>query len=214
MNLQTVITAKQAKQITGGRTPLLPGEYEQALACLENCVHLDEAKYWDNKSDVLAAWAKIYHSDDVMRKAKVLKLHAYRRMSQIAEEIRPFKGGSEGGGRAPGPQSFLRDSGFKKHVAEEIRAVGRVEKDAFDRYAASPRPPSPSFFKRLESNKESDKPVLMSVYSFRDFCLRTSADEVSGVAGNTRLLKEAARIIAEWADELDRRLAPRLTKER
>src|SRR5208282_4621524 len=84
-----VLTKEEAKRITKGRTPLVPVEYETAITALTECAHLDEAKYWDNKADALAAWAKIYHSDECARKAKMLKMHAYRRMGQLAGELRP-----------------------------------------------------------------------------------------------------------------------------
>lgn len=56
--MNSVITAEQAKKITGGRTPLVPVEYEAAVKSLQACATLDEAKYWSDKSDALAAWAK------------------------------------------------------------------------------------------------------------------------------------------------------------
>jgi hypothetical protein len=51
--MQQVITAKQARQITGGRTPLVPVVYEDALKALGECLSLDDAKVWDNKADAL-----------------------------------------------------------------------------------------------------------------------------------------------------------------
>ena len=68
-----VITKDQARKITKGRTPLVPVEYEVAIRALTECTTLDESKYWSDKSDALAAWAKIYHSDDAGRKAKLLE---------------------------------------------------------------------------------------------------------------------------------------------
>lgn len=87
--MQQVISAEQARKITGGRTPHVPVEYETAINALVACRSIDEAKYWSDKSDALAAWAKIYHSDKAAREAKALKLWAFRRMGQLAAELRP-----------------------------------------------------------------------------------------------------------------------------
>ena len=96
--MNSVISEEQARQITGGRKPLVPVEYERACTALAECQTIDEAKYWDNKADALAAWAKIYNNDQAGLEAKRLKLHAYRRMGEIAREIIP-KGTSGGVGR-------------------------------------------------------------------------------------------------------------------
>lgn len=84
--MSTVITEQQARQITGGRKPLVPVEYEAACNALAQCVDLDEAKYWSDKADALAAWAKIYRDDRISAQAKRLKLKAYRRMGELAAE--------------------------------------------------------------------------------------------------------------------------------
>lgn len=201
-----VITAEQARTITGGREPLLPAEYESALKALAACIDIDEAKYWNTKADILAAWAKIYHSDEVLRKAKVLKLHAYRRMSQLAEEIRPFKGGSSTGGRNPGPNSFLHEQGFSKSEAQVVRAVGRAPQPIFDKAISAPNPPNPHWFKRLSDGNESERSRLLTFYGFRDFCRSVDPKEFIGITPNTKLLKQAAIEIAEWIDKLEQLL--------
>jgi hypothetical protein len=151
--MNTVITTEQAKQITGGRTPLVPIEYEQAVRALAECTRLDEAKYWDDKSDALAAWAKIYRDKTVEREARALKLHAYRRMGQLAIELRPKKtGGTRSGngtlaGRiglpADGPVKCLTELGLSKASGRAATTLARAPKDEVQRLADLPRPPSP-----------------------------------------------------------------------
>lgn len=200
-----VITTEQAKKITGGREPLLPAEYEEACKALSACVNIDEAKYWSEKADVLAAWAKIYHSDDVLRKAKILKLHAYRRMSQLADEIRPFRGGqSVTGGRAPGPNSFLHEQGFSKYKTQEIRAVGRAPQPIFDRAIKAKNPPAPSTFKRMAGDGDDEgRSFLLTVYTFRDFCKKNSPEDLIPLVVNKDHLRAAAILIMEWTDRLE-----------
>src|ERR1700722_7297053 len=87
------------------RTVPMPVEYVEACKALAACVTIDEAKRWADKAEALAAWAKIYRSDEASVQAARLKLHAYRRMGKLAEEIRPLRhiGGQ---GYALGPPSL------------------------------------------------------------------------------------------------------------
>lgn len=144
-----VITVRQAKEITGGRTPLIPVVYEEALMALAACREIDEAKTWNNAADALAAWAKIYHSDRAAREAKLLRLHAYRRMGELARELRP------GGHRVsdspsgkltvqlPGPRSLLMEKGLRSVEASAAIKISRVETPAFEEVTRRPRIPSP-----------------------------------------------------------------------
>lgn len=127
----TVITEKQARQITGGRKPLVPVEYESAVKALMECSTLDEAKYWDNKSDALAAWAKIYHNDEALLQAKKLKLHAYRRMGELANEIRPPRSGGGINGRPKGASSLLVESGLTRPQATDALRISRATPKEF-----------------------------------------------------------------------------------
>lgn len=200
--MNTVLSPEVARQITRGRTPLLPQEYEDAIHALTACTSLDEAKYWSTKADVYAAWAKIYHSDEIMRKARVLKLHAQRRMAQLAQQLRPTKRGPGG----DGPVQFLRKQGFKRHEAEEIRAVGNASQKDFDRAVSSSKPPTARYFK----NKGAGEVVrLDSVLTFAHFCRRTDAARIveqTGAAARKRLL-ENVKTIADWADEVERQIS-------
>lgn len=200
--MNTVLSPETARRITRGRTPLLPQEYEEAIQALTACTTLDEAKYWSTKADVYAAWSKIYHSDEIMRKARVLKLHAQRRMAQLAQQLRPTKSGPGGGG----PVQFLRTHGFKRHEAEEIRAVGNATQKEFDRAVSSPKPPTARYFK----NKGAAEVVrLDSVQTFAYFCRRIAPArlvEQTGGAARKRLL-DNVKTIADWADEVERQIS-------
>lgn len=147
--MQQVITAKQAKQITGGRPPFLPIEYEEALKMLDACLTLDDAKYWDNYADAYEAWAKIHRSNDAIRKAKALKLEASRRMGLLAIKLRPGraigrKPGGKAGGRTPGPVSLLVESGMSKDNAQSATHLARLPADQFAALTAAKRPIAPS----------------------------------------------------------------------
>jgi hypothetical protein len=127
--MNTVITEKQARQITGGRMPLLPVEYEEAVKAIAACVDLDETKYWSDKADALAAWAKIYRDDAASIAAKRLKIRAYHRMGVLAKELRP--GGYVKGknGLRPGAQSLLIEKGLSKSRASQALCISTARPD-------------------------------------------------------------------------------------
>src|SRR5688572_2684465 len=98
--------------------PKLPVEYSAAITAIAVCRTIDDGKYWSDKADALAAWAKIYKDDVVAREARSLKLHAYRRIGVLAAEIRPLKFRGRGG--AVGPNSLLVENGFSLTKARII----------------------------------------------------------------------------------------------
>lgn len=204
--MQSVITQEQAKAVLGGRTPLVPVEYEQAVKALAACITLDEAKYWDNKADALAAWAKIYHSPEVDRKAKQLKLHAYRRMGQLGDEIAKEKW--HGRGHPPRLTAMI-EAGLTRSQAQNASHVARMPRRKFDAILELPRVPSPG---RVRANdfdsSQAWKDMMMAgggvpVASFRSFCRRRSASELAcGLKPDERVkAREIVIEISEWVDE-------------
>ena len=147
-----VLTEKQARHITGGRKPLVPVEYEAACKALQACIDIDEAKYWADKADALAAWAKVYRDDKVGRQAKQLKLLAYRRIGELARELRPQGSAGSGKiidgkklrGRLKGPKSLLREHGMPSGLANAATRLSRLPKSKFDEIVNQPVPPAPT----------------------------------------------------------------------
>lgn len=149
--MQAVITEKQAREVTGGRKPLVPVEYETAVKALQACITLDETKYWSDKADALAAWAKIHRNDEAGRNARMLKLHAFRRMGELAGELRngyrkPPPGAR--GGMMPGPLKLLIENGLTNHQATAARLLAKTEPAVFDSLMRRPKPPSPETFQQ------------------------------------------------------------------
>ncbi len=115
--------------------PRIPVVYTEAVKAIAACRTLDESKHWSDKADVLAAWAKIYRDDEVALEAKRLKLHAFRRMSELAEALRPQLYANKGGHRPvkfAGPVSLLREQGFTRSQCATIRAVGKLKPSQFE----------------------------------------------------------------------------------
>lgn len=212
-----VITRDQARQITHGRTPLVPVEYEEAVKNLQACSTLDEAKYWSDKSDALAAWAKIYRNDKAGREARRLKLHAYRRMGEIAHELRPRKSGAvkgapAGSGNLPGAPALLKQSGLQQHEADACSAIAKIPQRKFERYLNSDRPPAPSSLLAKFSSGASEAWRTVSgvhggqsVVGFAGWCRGKDAKALAkGLTADEReRARKCAAEIAEWIDEFE-----------
>lgn len=127
--------------------PPMPVEYDTAIKALGACTSLDETKVWNNAADALAAWAQIYNSDEAELKAKRLRLHAYRRMGQLARELRPsgrMKGGGYRGcqGKRPGAISLLQEYGLTKTEAGAANFIAQLPEEQFQRILERPLRPT------------------------------------------------------------------------
>ena len=125
-------------------TKPLPVEYHAAIKAIAACKNIDDAKYWDNKADALAAWAKIYADDQVAREARSLKLHAYRRIGILAGELRQWRPAGRGNGSVGGARSILIENGFSTTNAGLITKIASADENRFNEIANSEKPPSPS----------------------------------------------------------------------
>lgn len=198
MATNPVITHEQARTITKGREPLVPMEFEEAVNSLIQCRQIEDAKYWADKASALAAWAKIYHSQKVEREAKLLKLHAYRRMAELAKEIKKANGTA--------PAKTLQGHGFTKWEADEVLAVGRASQERFEAALAADKPPAPSVFRKYSDNLEAG--LFSSMRSFYTFCSNVPATTLAArvEAKDRTAVKRLITRIAEWCDELDQEL--------
>lgn len=124
------------------KTPM-PIVYEQACKAIAACTAIDEAKYWSDKADALAAWARIYNEDKVSIEAKRLKLHAYRRMAEIADAIMP-QWRAERGFRVASVPIILKDYGIGRSQARVIEKIGEMPAAVVQRAIERRRPPTPS----------------------------------------------------------------------
>lgn len=211
MNMQAVITKEQAKAITGGRTPLVPVEYESAVKALAACVSLDEAKYWSDKSDALAAWAKIYKDDQAGVEARRLKLHAYRRMGQLAGELQPTKfknqKGSTAKGKFPGPVSLLQERGLTRDAAQSARHLALRSPASFASLVSLPKPPAPSEAKRNGQDHEYGG-LRAALFSARSHTRKFKAAKVARSLQGTEVstARMLVRELIDWLDEFEQHL--------
>jgi hypothetical protein len=210
MNAQQLPITKQQAQ--AAQVPVL---YEQACRSLAECISIDEAVYWGNKADALAAWAKIYKSDEAAVEARRLKLHAYRRMGEIARELRPINRGERKPGRrgftgsSPGPSSILRESGLNKVQSTSALRLSRIPEETFNALVSQPRPPSPSTigFARVGASPNYEA-YVRQFHSFRALC--RNKDPVEYARGfmpdEAKKIRGEATEIIEWLDKFEQHL--------
>lgn len=218
--LQNVITAQEARQITRGRTPLVPVEYETAVKSIAACLTLDEAKYWDAKADALAAWAKMYRSNELIVKAKQLKLHAYRRMGELAYEIRPKHGRvkGEGVGRIgslPGPRSLLKDHGLSVSEVDSVCAIYNAPQKRFDQLLKNPVAPTTAR-SMLRGDDTPYREIMRGGMSMRSVCRRHTPAQVIATMTTLEIenghAEELAIEVMEWMDEFAERIKAKRKK--
>jgi hypothetical protein len=218
--MRTAITQVSARPIIE-RKARVPAEYNEAVKALAACVTLDEAKYWDDKAEALKAWAKIYGDDEAGLSARRLKLHAYRRMGELAMQMRPWKPGARKGckmgeGAGKGVPSLLVEHGLPMHKANAASAAARMPRRKFQALVNQPKPPAPNALLA----KFSDRNVTTawreisgviggnSLLGFRGWCRSRDARQLARALTQTETAKarECAREAAEWLDEFERNL--------
>lgn len=208
MNMQQVITSEQAKRITKGRTPLIPVEYETAVKALSECITFDETKYWSDKADALAAWAKIYRNDEVSRKAKMLKLHAYRRMGQIASELRPRTALRNKRGSLPGPFSLLKENGLTTAQASGARTLSGLSEPRFNKLINRENPISPTTARYSLQADTHYRDFYRGAASLRSIMRRhTPAQIIASMSAEEKAnAHELVDELTGWLDAFEQRL--------
>jgi hypothetical protein len=214
-------TVNEAKQTTEPAAPAVnvPVEYESAVRSLIACSTLDDAKYWSDKADALAAWARIYHHDRAGLEAKRLKLHAYRRMGELAKELRPggALGKAPGGlalGRAPGPQSLLIEAGLSKLQARSAARLRDLPLTKFSALVNSPRPPSPSTVHACHRGSSAWFELTRpggSPMSFRTWTRGHDSKSLAKLLAPDEVDKARTLVteLIEWLDDFERHLPKR-----
>lgn len=221
MQLPSNIPTHVHQKIAGAIVPVV---YTEAINALAKCRTIDEGKYYADKADALAAWAKIYKSDEAAIEARKLKAHAFRRMGQLAEELRPTKlGGTPGQHKGnKGASSLLLESGLSKKQAVEIRRMSALPEATFQREMERARPFTVQRISRLAIGtlnqgasaakaKSAAWRLLLSTSSYSgvptmlQFCKKNSAYEIGRAipAGEVRAIREKLRPIREWMDEFE-----------
>jgi hypothetical protein len=197
-------------------------EYESACRALAECATIDEAKYFADKAEALAVWAKIYKDNVASENAKRLRLHAFRRISALASEIQPrrFLGRERSkktgrlvtGGSTPGPNALIKSYGFSANIATLIRRIGKIDSGKFEAIVAAAPVPSIQTIKRdMQACSESWRLIVKngSMNGFRSFCRANPAKTLAaGIApGELTQARAHALELLAWLDEFEQRLS-------
>lgn len=192
---------KRSKQLE------MPVIYSEALTALRKCETLDVAKYYSEKSDALAAFAKMYGDEELSKSAARIKLHAYARMGQLASELRPRV--STGNGFKPGPKSLLIESGLSKSQSRAAMKLASLNKTEFDAVLIDPKTPITTVTVIHNASVSAGWKAFAyqspgPVY-FAAFCKRISARELArnlSVDEATNARKTLGEI-TEWLDAFE-----------
>ena len=199
--MQSVITVEQARKITKGRTPHVPVEYETACKALEACCTLEEGKYWSDKADALAAWAKIYHDSKIERQAKILKLRAYARMGELAKELYPKPIVRRGGGGWGASTELRERAGMSQYDAQVALGMARLPPEKREELESLPEIPSPRTALRAAVWSDQSAPEIISaICRLASKCRSMGPGPVRKYAAttpNSKLLENAEEIY-EW----------------
>lgn len=193
----------------------LPVLYSEAVGRLVACQTIDEAKYYADKSEALAAWAKIHSDKAASVEAKRLKLHAYRRMGELAKELRPRTYFGKGGSSSKGAHSLLQEKGFSRHEAQRMTAITRIPVQKFTKLIESGATPAAAsrYAPSIRSNKsgESYRKLMLEgqgASTFRSFTRKNPAKELAkGMSfDEAEKCREVVVELQEWLDEFEQNL--------
>jgi len=193
---------------------IIPVVFAEAVRAIAACRSINEGRYWSDKADALAAWAKIYKKDEAAIEARRLKAFAYRRMSQLAQDLAQQTKDPKKPGR-PSPRAQLIDAGLSNAAVTRIRQVGAVPQKTFDELMNLPDPPHVgriAFHGIGAKNKLASSEAWRKFsggkyhhgngHKFRQFCRAHSALEL-GREISIGEVAVARRFVAELRDWLD-----------
>lgn len=189
----------------------MPVLYAQACKALEACATMDEGKYYADKADALAAWAKIYGSDEDSRAAARLKLKAYARMGALAEELRPSRvSRKDGSGMEYGARSLLMEHGLSEGQSNAARKLSSLPASEFEEILKNPVAPTTAH-RRLSRPSRSENwntfgNLPGSPTNFLSYCRRNDAGELAKGMNDDESIRARAivREAIDWLDEFER----------
>lgn len=194
---------------------IVPLVFAEAIRAIAACRSIDEGKYWADKADALAAWAKVYKQDETAIEARRLKAHAFRRMSRLADDLAASVRDPHKTGRAS-PHVQLSKAGLSKSQITKIRQVGSVPEKRFNELVDGSNPPhigKLAFHGVGTKNKLASseawrkfaggKYVQGNGHKFRQFCRAHSAYELGrAISPNeVTVAKKFVQELRDWLDE-------------
>ncbi len=191
----------------------MPVVYTRAVKALQMCCNLDEARAFTDGAEALAVWAKIYKHNEAGKQAKQLRLHAHRRMGELAIELAPPRS-RKGGGRQPGPIALLRQNGLTRHQADAAHHLAKIGDEEFETIVEQDIPPAPTTVARRFRNVDDISPWTALVgrprtpFACSSYIANNPPAEVAKIlSGNERILAtQKAEALIKWLQDFRREL--------
>ena len=207
------LTIADAKKIARSKQFHMPVQYDNAVKALHECTTLDESKEFTNAAEALAVWAKMYQNNEALRQAKQLKLHAHRRMGELARELAPGKN-KVGGGREPGPLAKLQEYGLSRHQADAASVLASLKKRDFNKLINQKSPPAPtSVAKRFRDPGTTTQWKLLRQSQHNPFVCQAFINNNTPASiarklnkGEVQYARKLALELIDWLDEFEQRL--------
>lgn len=169
--MQQVITAEQARKITGKQDgPLTLPQYEKACELLQECTTILEAKKWVDAASAYETIAKIKHDQRALRLSKALLYQAALACRALAEEEAKRRNLGRSG-LAP-VNVVLKENGFSNGEAQGTGVLKKIaERGGIAELLARPTPPS---LVRIGHNADGARPVSSGIWLLASACEGTS----------------------------------------
>ena len=133
--------------------------YDDGVRALQEVVQYSECKFWDDKALALEAWAKIYHDNQILRKAKILRLRAFAAMGRLAEREQPGTRSTKGVNTPPGPNAWLKSKGMKRREISAARQAAKLTEEQFRDLEKLPTIPTPNTLETKFRVRKLDYPL-------------------------------------------------------
>lgn len=190
--------------------------YDQAVKNIVACKTLIESKYWMGFAEAKALLGKMTKDRRVEVEGKRLRLLAYRKANEMAEQLRPTRRGTipgdgRRGGSPLGAKSLLMEHGFSSREASDIRKIGSLPEKTFNSIIESRNPPSPTTVRpKYARSSDSWRAIIgdAGLREYATFCKRHAAKALArGMVGDeVAKAGELAEQASLWLEEFTRYL--------
>ena len=126
-------------------TARLPVNYQQATQALTACSRVDECREWVNKTEAVAAYARMADDETLHKTAIRIKSRAIKRCGELLKQFKAPGARTEKHRAGADPRSQTevgRDAGMSPRQVKDAVRVSNVPKAEFERLVESNDPPS------------------------------------------------------------------------
>jgi hypothetical protein len=203
--MHTVINAEQGKALMARLPPKFDiTPFWKALDLLKECLVFEDVQHCQRLADVQEAWGRVYRSPEAINGAKAVRLHAARRLGELAQEAR---GNHSGKGLGGGPRRWLTSQGIPEKDADYAAALRKIPAARFAEIVARPTPPTVSALARgyqVPKGKWSRRAANLrwsaTFTKLRQNYAKTSAQDAIDARLGVDVIREQAIFMRDWFD--------------